>query len=203
MGRAVHARGPGGDDGHELARVVALPPRDGRAPGAARRDQRRGRQADARPLRDRPARRAGRGGRGAPAGGERPAPRRGLVLEPGADRRRAPAARARRPLRRHGVLGGGGARQAGPRRLPRGGTAPGRRPGEVRRDRGLRERDPRGPRGRDARDRLPEPALPARTGRAPNRGRRGRRCRRRGRCPHTVEAFRIVCLAATGRSLPP
>ena len=89
-------------------------------------------------------------------------PRRGLVLEPGADRRRAPAARARRPLRRHGVLGGGGARQAGARRLPRGGAAAGRRSGEVRRDRGLRERDPRGPRGRDARDRLPEPALPAR-----------------------------------------
>ena len=35
-------------------------------------------------------------------------------------------------------------------------------PGEVRRGRGLRERDPRGARGGDARDRVSEPALPAR-----------------------------------------
>ena len=37
VGRAVHARGAAGDDGDELARVVALPPRRRRAARAARR----------------------------------------------------------------------------------------------------------------------------------------------------------------------
>ena len=59
MGRPVHARGAGGDDGHELARVVSLPPRDRRVPRAPRRDQRRGRAADARAIRGGAPRRAG------------------------------------------------------------------------------------------------------------------------------------------------
>ena len=54
-----------------------------------------------------------------------------------------------------------GPREAGARRLPRGGAAPRGRPGPLRRGRGLRERDPLSARGGDARDRVSEPALPA------------------------------------------
>ena len=56
------------------------------------------------------------------AGGVVPA-RRGVVLEPAADRRRARDGRHRGLLRRDGVVGGGAAREAEPGRVPGGGAA--------------------------------------------------------------------------------
>ena len=94
--------------GMSSPRVVALPPRGRRAPRAAGGDQRGGRAADARPLRDRPAGRAGRrrgGASGWRTAGLRLARR--VVLEPRADRRGAAAARADVGLRGHGLVRGG------------------------------------------------------------------------------------------------
>ncbi len=54
-----------------------------------------------------------------------------LVVEPRADRRRPPPARARFAVRGHGVVRGGGARQAGAGRLPRGRAPPRRRSGSA------------------------------------------------------------------------
>ena len=86
-------------------------------------------------------------------GRRRPRPRalvpaRGRVLlEPAADRGRARGRRNLGLLRRHGVVGGGAARQAEPRRLPRG-RSTARRPRRGLRGRGgLGERDPRCERG--------------------------------------------------------
>ena len=87
--------------------------------------------------------------------------------------------------------------QACPGRLPGDCTTPGRRSGEVRRDRGLGERHPRGARGRNARDRLPEPALPAGSRCARARRRRGRLDVRRGR-----SARARMTMAADPRSGP-
>ena len=93
-------------------------------------------------------------------GGRLPARAR-VVVEPRADRHGPATAGLTALFERHGVVRGGRAGKAGPRRLPRGRATPRRRPGPLRRGRGLRERDPRGARGGDARDRLPEPALSA------------------------------------------
>ena len=166
LGRCVHRRVPAGDDGHELDRVVALPPRERRAAGVARGDQRGGRPPDARPVRDRPARDRRCGG-GRPATRRHgPAARRRLVLEPAADRRRARSPRRRRRLRGDRLVRGGRARQAVARRLPRGRAPARRRPGRVCRRRGLVERAPRRERGRDAGRRVPQPEVPARRRRA-------------------------------------
>ena len=86
--RALARRRPGGHDGHELARVVAVHARGARARGDAAGAERRGRETPARAVRDRLAadRRRGRG---------RPPPRRRLsargrvVVEPAGDRDRA------------------------------------------------------------------------------------------------------------------
>ena len=64
-------------------------------------------------------------------------------------------------LPRHRLLRGGAARQAGARRLPRGGAAAGRRSGALRRGRGLDQRDPLRERRRDAGGRDPAAGLPA------------------------------------------
>ena len=91
---------------------------------AAGRHQRRGRPADACPVRRRPPDRARfRGGRRA-ARWRRLPPRTGVVVEPRADRRRPAPARPDRALRGHGFVRGGRARQAGTRRLPRSGATP-------------------------------------------------------------------------------
>ena len=135
----------------------------------ARRDQRRGRRADARratasAAADRRARSRRSAARRALAARTR------LVVEPPADRPRARARRASRRSSRDGLVGGGRARQAGAGRLPRGGAPPRRRARALRGGRGLARRHPLGEGGGHARRRDPEPALPA--------GRRGARARR-------------------------
>ena len=140
--------------------MVALHARGAWIAAEPRRDQRGGRAPDARAL---PRRAAAdrRRGRRRPRSRPLVRPRGRLVLEPAAHRRRAGGRRDLGLLRRHGVVGGGAARQAEPRRLPRG-RSTARRPRRGLRGRGgLGERDPRRELGGDVGGRRSQPALPA------------------------------------------
>ena len=106
------------------------------------------------------------------------------------------------PVRGHGVVGGGRARQAGPGRVPRSRPPARCRARALRGRRGLRQRPPRGARGGDARGRPSQRALPAGSGRAGARGRRARLARRadtRGRAGRDVQGKRQAGAGSEGR----
>ena len=96
---------------------------------ASRGDQRRGRASHDRPVRDAPS--ADRRRRRCRPPPRRVVPSGGRVLvQPSSDRRRPREVRARTALRDHRLVRGGRAREAGARRLPRGGASTRRSPPE-------------------------------------------------------------------------